>query len=125
MKSKKPGFTSVDEYIAAFPERTKKALEEVRTIINSVVPDALENISYEMAAFKVNGKNFIGLAGWKKHISIYPIPAGSDAFNKAISKYVSGKGTMKFPLDQPLPLKLIERAVKYQLADHLKNTRYT
>lgn len=122
MKSKKPNVTSVDEYFAAFPEETQKALEQVRTIIRSIVPDARENMSYEMAAFKVNGKNFIGLAGWKKHISIYPIPSGTDAFNKAIAKYASGKGTMKFPLDQPLPLKLIERAVEYRLADHRKNT---
>ena len=117
----KKGFTSIDEYIASFPQETQKALEEVRAIIKSIVPDARENISYQIAAFEVNGKNFIALAGWKKHISIYPIPSGSDAFNKEIAKYASGRGTVKFPLDKPLPLKLIEKAIKYKLADHLKN----
>jgi len=120
MKSKNSGFTSVNEYIAPFPQETQRALEEVRTIIKSIIPDARENISYQIAAFEVNGKNFIALAGWKKHISIYPIPSGSDAFNKEISKYTAGKGTVKFPLDKPLPLKLIEKAIKYKLADHLK-----
>ena len=113
-------FTSVEEYIASFPEQTQKGLEEVRAVIKSVAPDAVENISYQIAAFKVNGKNFVSIAGWKEHISIYPIPAGSKAFNKQIAKYASGRGTLKFPLNEPLPLKLIEKAIKYRLADHLK-----
>jgi uncharacterized protein YdhG (YjbR/CyaY superfamily) len=121
MTAQKTGFTSVDKYIASFPQETQKALEDVRTIIKSIAPQARENISYQMAAFEVNGKNFIGLAAWKKHISIYPIPSGTDVFNKEIAKFAAGKGTVKFPLDQPLPLKLIEKAIKYQLADHLKN----
>ena len=119
----KTNFQSVDEYIATFPEKTQQALEEVRAVIRSVAPDARETISYQMAAFEVNGKDFIYLAGWKKHISIYPIPGGSNAFNEKISGYADGKGTVKFPLDQSLPLKLIEKAVKYRLADHLKNTK--
>lgn len=124
MTAAKTKFNSVDEYIASFPEETQKVLEEVRAIIKSIVPDARENISYQIAAFEVNGKNFIHIAGWKQHISIYPIPAGTDAFNKEIAKYADGKGTMKFPLDKPLPLKLIEKAIKYRLTDHLKNTGY-
>jgi len=121
MTAQKSGFTSVNEYIASFPQETQKALEEVRAIIKSIVPDTRENISYQIAAFEVKGKNFIALAGWKKHISIYPIPSGSETFNKEIEKYASGKGTVKFPLDEPLPLKLIEKAIKYKLADHLKS----
>ena len=117
-------FTTVDEYIASFPEKTRKALEEVRAVIKSVTPEAVENISYEIAAFRVNGKNYVSIAGWKEHISIYPIPSGSDAFNKQIAKYTSGRGTLKFPLNEPLPLKLIEKAIKYKLADHLKNIGY-
>ena len=117
-------FTSVEEYIASFPRETQKALEEVRAVIRSIVPDARENISYQIAAFEVNGKNFIAIAGWTKHISIYPIPSGTDAFNREIAKYAAGKGTVKFPLDKPLPLKLIEKTIKYKLADHLKNTGY-
>jgi uncharacterized protein YdhG (YjbR/CyaY superfamily) len=120
MKSK-TGFNSVAEYIATFPEETQKLLEDVRATIRAVVPDAREKISYQIAAFELNGKNLIAFAGWKKHISIYPIPSGSDAFNKEVSQYTDGKGTVKFPLDKPLPLKLISKIVKYRVADHLKN----
>ncbi len=123
MSDTKSGVTTVDEYIASFPEETQKVLKEVRAIIKSVAPDARESISYKMAAFAVEGKDFIYLAGWKKHISVYPIPAGSDTFNEQISKYTDGRGTLKFPLDRSLPLKLIEKAVKYRLADHVKNTK--
>jgi uncharacterized protein YdhG (YjbR/CyaY superfamily) len=116
-------FQSVGEYIASFPKETQEALEKVRAIIKTIAPDAVENISYQIAAFRVNGKNFVSIAGWKEHISIYPIPSGSEAFNKQIAKYMSGRGTLKFPLEEPLPLKLIEKAIKYKLADHLKNTK--
>ena len=118
----KTKFTSVNEYIATFPDETQKALQAVRVLIRAVAPDARENISYQIAAFEVNGKNFIHVAGWKKHISMYPIPAGTETFNKEVAKYADGKGTVKFLLDKPLPLKLIERIIKYRLADHLKNT---
>jgi len=118
----KTNFQSIDEYIAACPPDSQANLREIRKLIQTLVPDAKEKISYQIACFELNGKNLIHFAGWKKHVSLYPIPAGSDAFNKEIAKYADGKGTVKFPLDKPLPIKLIERAVKYQLADHQKNT---
>ena len=118
----KTNFQSVDEYIATFPEATQAALEEVRSVIKAVAPEAKEKISYQIAAFELNGKNLIHFGGWKKHISIYPIPAGTETFNQAITKYTDGKGTVKFPLDEPLPTRLIHQIVKYRLADHLKNT---
>lgn len=77
----KTNFQSVDEYIAAFPETTQKALEEVRSMIKSAAPEAREKISYQIAAFELNGRNLIHFGGWKNHISIYPIPAGTEAFN--------------------------------------------
>lgn len=123
MSATKNNFATVDEYIESFPEETRWALEEVRMVIKSIAPEARESISYKMAAFAVNGKDFIYLAGWKKHISVYPIPAGSETFNNQIAKYMDGRGTLKFPLDETLPVKLIEKAVKYRLADHLKNTK--
>ena len=125
MKSKKNGFTSIDEYISTFPEETQKRLEQVRAAIKAAAPEAKEKISYQIGAFELNGKNLIGFAGWKNHISIYPIPSGSEAFNKKVAKYADGKGTLKFPLDQPLPLKLVSQIVKYRVADHLKNTGTT
>jgi len=93
----------------------------VRTIIKSIVPDAKEKISYQIAAFELNGKNLIHYAGWKNHISMYPVPEGTDAFNKEMANYVDGKGTIKFPLDKPLPLDLIRKIVKFRVADNLKN----
>ncbi len=122
MKSEKVGFTSIDEYIGTFPDDVQKILEEVRTIIKAAAPDARKKISYQIAAFELNGKNLVHFAGWKKHIAIYPIPSGSEAFNKEVSKYADGKGTLKFPLDKPVPLKLITKIVKLRVADILKNT---
>ena len=116
----KTNFQTIDEYIAACPEETRSYLEQIRRLIHTLVPDAKEKISYQIACFELNEKNLIHFAGWKKHVSLYPIPAGSEAFNKEIAKYADGKGTVKFLLDKPLPVKLIERAAKYLLADHLK-----
>jgi uncharacterized protein YdhG (YjbR/CyaY superfamily) len=111
-------FTSMDEYVAAFPEEVRRKLEEARAAIKAAAPGAREKISYQIGAFELNGKDLLGLAGWKNHISIYPIPSGSAAFNKEVSKFAAGKGTLKFPLDKPLPLKLIRQIVKNRVADH-------
>jgi uncharacterized protein YdhG (YjbR/CyaY superfamily) len=121
MKSKKVGFTSIEEYIGTFPQNVQKILEEVRRTIKAAAPDAREKISYQIAAFELNGRNLIHFAGWKNHIALYPIPSGSEAFNKQLSQYVDGKGTLKFPLDKPLPLKLISKVVKLRVADNLRN----
>ncbi len=120
MKSKKAGFNSIDEYIATFPKEVQKILEEVRGTIKADAPDAREKISYQIAAFELNGKNLVHFAAWKKHIAMYPIPSGSDTFNKQLSQYMDGKGTLKFPLDKPLPLKLITKIVKLRIADNLE-----
>ena len=120
MISKKTQFKSIDEYIATFPEDVQKTLEELRSTIKATAPDAKETISYNIPTFTLNGKYLIYFAGWKNHISIYPIPAGSEAFNKEVSKYVEGKGTLKFPIDKPLPLKLITKMVKLKVAENRK-----
>jgi uncharacterized protein YdhG (YjbR/CyaY superfamily) len=121
MKSKKAGFTSIDEYIASFPEEVQKILEELRSTIRAAAPDAKEKISYQIPTFELNGRNLIHFAAWKKHIGMYPIPSGSEAFEKELSQYADGKGTLKFPLDKPLPLKLICEIVQFRIADNLKN----
>src|SRR5574341_169934 len=122
MKSNKVRFKSIDEYVATFPKDVQKILEELRGTIKAAAPDAEETISYQIPTFTLNGKYLIYFAGWKNHISIYPIPSGSEAFNKEVSKYVEGKGTLKFPLDKPMPLKLITKIVKYRVAENLKGT---
>ena len=119
----KTNFQSIDEYIAACPPDSHAYLRQIRKLIRSLVPDAKERISYQMAAFERNGKNFIHFAGWKKHVSLYPVPAGSEAFERQIAKYMDGKGTVKFALDEPLPIKLIERVVKLHLEANKKENQ--
>ncbi|HAX68057.1 MAG TPA: hypothetical protein DCY14_00480 [Anaerolineae bacterium] len=119
----KTNFQSIDEYIAACPPDSQAYLQEIRNLIRKLAPDAKERISYQIAAFERNGKNIIHFAGWKKHVSLYPVPAGSETFERQIAKYVDGKGTVKFPLDEPLPLKLIERVVKLHLEANKKLTK--
>ena len=116
-------FTTVDEYIASFPEDVQKVLEEIREAVKDLVPEAKEKISYQIACFELNGRNLIHFAGWKKHISLYPIPAGNEAFEKQVAPYVDGKGTLKFPLDKPLPMTLIRKVVKLQVAENLKKPK--
>jgi uncharacterized protein YdhG (YjbR/CyaY superfamily) len=123
MKKEKIGFETIDEYIGTFPHETQKRLVEVQSTIQAVVPNAREKISYRIAAFELNGKNLIYFAGWKKHISIYPIPPGDKSFNQAIAQYADGKGTLKFPLDKPLPLELIRKVVEFHVVENLKSIK--
>lgn len=119
----KTNFQSLDEYIAACPQDSQAYLREIRKLIRALVPKAKEKISYQIACFELNGRNLIHFAGWKKHVSLYPVPAGDEAFESEISKYVDGKGTVKFPLDEPLPIKLIERVIKLHLAVNNKQAK--
>lgn len=113
---------SMDEYIATFSEETQAILKQVRNTIKAAAPKAEEKISYGIPTFTLNGKYLIYFAGWKHHISIYPIPVGDDAFNQEVAPYVSGKGTLKFPIDKPLPLKLITKIVKLKVAESASRT---
>jgi uncharacterized protein YdhG (YjbR/CyaY superfamily) len=122
MNSKK-GFTSIDEYIAACPEETHERLQAIRVAVKKIAPEAQEKISYQIAAFELNGKNIIHFAGWKKHISLYPIPAGDEAFESEVSKYADGKGTVKFPLNEPMPMKLVRKIIKLHLSQNLKMSK--
>ena len=119
----KTNFQSSDEYIAACPPEAHAYLQQIRKLIRNLAPDAKEKISYQIACFELNGMNLIRFAGWKKHVSLYPVPAGSEAFERQIESYVDGKGTLKFPLDEPLPVKLIERVVKLHLQVNKKKSK--
>ena len=112
----------MDAYIASFPEDKQKILKELRATIKAAAPEAGETISYGIPTFTLNGTYLIYFAGWKNHISIYPIPNGTEAFNKQVSPYIEGKGTLKFPMDKPLPLKLITRIVKLRVKENRKRT---
>jgi uncharacterized protein YdhG (YjbR/CyaY superfamily) len=119
MKSK---INSIDDYIGTFPEDIQTILQKVRRTIKAAAPEAGEKISYGMPTFTLNGKYLIYFAGWKHHISIYPIPTGNDAFHEEIAPYMSGKGTLKFPIDKPVPLKLITEIVKLKVAENSSQT---
>jgi uncharacterized protein YdhG (YjbR/CyaY superfamily) len=119
----KTNFQSIDEYIAACPPESHAYLQEIRKLIRDLAPDAKEKISYQIACFELNGMNLIHFAGWKKHVSLYPVPAGSEAFERQVESYVDGKGTLKFALNEPLPVKLIERVVKLHLQGNKKKAK--
>ena len=119
----KTNFQSIDEYIAACPPDSQGYLRQIRKLIHSLVPDAKERISYQIAAFERNGRNIIHFAGWKKHVSLYPVPAGDEAFESEVSKYVDGKGTVKFPLDEKMPMKLVNKIIKLHLDKNLEMTK--
>jgi uncharacterized protein YdhG (YjbR/CyaY superfamily) len=119
MESNKNRFNSIDEYIASFPEDVQKILEELRAVIKASAPDAEERISYQMPTFTQKG-NLVHFAAYKKHIGFYPAPSGIEAYKQELSGYAGAKGSVKFPIDQPLPLGLISEIVKYRVAENLK-----
>jgi uncharacterized protein YdhG (YjbR/CyaY superfamily) len=121
MDSNKVRYSSIDDYIASFPPEIQKILEELRATIKAAAPEAQEKISYQMPTFTFHG-NLVYFAAHKNHIGFYPGTFVSvlQAFNIEISSYIDGKGTLKFPLDKPLPLELISKIVKFRVAENLK-----
>jgi len=122
MDSKKSGFNSIDEYIATFPKDIQKILQELRATIKAAAPDSEEKISYQMPTFFLNG-NLVHFAAFKKHIGFYPTPSGIEAFQKELSVYEGAKGSVQFPIDEPMPLKLISRIVKFRAAENIKKAK--
>ena len=89
----------------------------MRSAIQKAAPDAVEAISYAMPTFKLNGKNLVHFAGYEKHIGFYATPTGHEAFAEDLSKYKQGKGSVQFPIDEPLPLGLVQRIVKFRVKE--------
>ncbi|CAN7209609.1 iron chaperone [Arthrobacter sp. LjRoot14] len=102
-------FDNVDEYIASFPAEVQGALQEIRRRCHEAVPESGETISYGIPSITLNGKYVVYFAGWAHHISVYPVPAGDEAFEAAIAPYRAARGTLKFPLGKPVPYELIEK----------------
>lgn len=102
-------FTTVDEYIGALPDDVADIIQGVRQAIRQAVPDANERISYQMPTVTLDGTSLVHFAAWKHHIGLYPLPAADDALARELAPYDTGKGTAKFPLDQPIPYDLIAR----------------
>ena len=122
MESDQKGFRSIDEYIASFPENIQKILQEIRATIHAAAPGVEEKIGYQMPAFWLQG-NLVYFAAFKNHIGLYPAPRGIEEFKDELSAYKGAKGSVQFPLDQPMPLELITRIVKFKLAENIKNAR--
>jgi uncharacterized protein YdhG (YjbR/CyaY superfamily) len=116
MHNSKAGFATIDEYIATFPPEIQDILQEIRATIKDVVPDAEEKISYQMPTFYLHG-NLVHFAAFKHHIGFYPTPTGVEAFQERLSAYKGAKGSVQFPLDQPMPLDLIRDIVHYRVEE--------
>ena len=109
--------TSVSNYISTFPEGVRDRLQQLRQLILQEAPQATEGFSYGMPAYKLYGKPLVYFAGYKKHIGLYTTPSGHAAFARELSGYKQGKGSVQFPVDEPLPLELIRSMVKFRVAE--------
>ncbi len=114
---RKNRFGTVDEYIKTFPKDVQIILEKVRQSIREMAPEAVEAISYGIPTFKMNGRSLVHFAAWKNHIGFYPIPTATKAFHKELSAYKQGKGSVQFPLDNPIPHDLIKKIVVFRVAE--------
>jgi uncharacterized protein YdhG (YjbR/CyaY superfamily) len=116
-------FKTMDEYFQTVPSDVRDILEKIRQTICKAAPGANETISYQMPAFKLNGKILVYFAAWKNHIGFYALPSGNAAFQKELSDYKMAKGSIQFPLDKPIPLDLIAKIVKYRAAENLNKKK--
>jgi uncharacterized protein YdhG (YjbR/CyaY superfamily) len=115
--SSKQKFETIDGYIKTFPKEIQKILETVRQAIKNAAPGADEAISYQIPTFKLNG-NLVHFAAFKNHIGFYPGSKAIEIFKKEIASYKSSKGAIQFPLDEPIPLSLIKKIVKYRIKEN-------
>ncbi len=118
MKTANAAPKTIDEYIAGFPPDVQEILEKIRLTIRKAAPGAEEAISYQMPTFKLKG-NLVHFAAFKSHIGFYPVPTGIEKFKKELARYEQGKGSVQFPLDQPIPYDLISRIVKFRVKENL------
>ncbi|MHC1782290.1 MAG: iron chaperone [Anaerolineaceae bacterium] len=110
---------TIDEYISAFPDETRNILQEIRAIIKAEAPGAKELINYGMPTFQLHG-NLVHFAAYKKHIGFYPTPSGIEAFKEELSPYVNAKGSVQFPLEQPIPFDLIRRITAFRVKETME-----
>lgn len=110
-------YKNIDAYIEACPSEVQDILREIRRVIREAAPDAVEKISYQMPTFELNG-NLVHFAAFKQHIGFYPAPQGIEAFEAELAKYKGGKGSVQFPLDQPMPYDLISRITKHRAEEN-------
>jgi uncharacterized protein YdhG (YjbR/CyaY superfamily) len=107
----------IETYIAGFPDQTQGLLNQIRKIILEAAPGVSEQMAYGMPAYKLRGKPLVYFGGYKHHIGFYATPTGHEQFIDELSGYKQGKGSVQFPLDQPMPWDLIERMVKFRVSE--------
>ena len=122
MKAKQSTPWNIDEYISGFPSDVQSILQKIRVTIREAAPDAEEKISYQMPTFYLKG-NLVHFAAFQKHIGFYPIPTGIKKFEKELSVYKMGKGSVQFPLDKPIPYDLISRIVKFRVKENMEKAK--
>jgi len=110
-------FVTIDEYINAFEGEVKSILQKIRKTVREVAPEAIESINYGIPTFKQSG-NQVHFAAYKNHIGFYPSPSGMEEFKKEVALYKTGKGTMQFPLDKPIPYDLISEIVRFRVEEN-------
>jgi len=118
MEENKITFNTIDEYIMQFPTEVQEKLKTLRKVIKEAAPEAEEKISYKMPTFTLHG-NLVHFAGYKNHIGLYPTPSGIEAFKEELSKYKGAKGSVQFPIKEPLPYELIIKIVKYRVMENM------
>ena len=111
---------TIDQYLAGFPDDVRAILEQVRSVIRQEAPEAQETIKYAIPTFMLKGKNLVHFAAFKNHIGFYATPSGHEAFKAELSAYKQGKGSVQFPLDEPMPLDLIRRIARFRVAETLQ-----
>lgn len=111
--------TTIDDYIATYPADVQEILQKVRATIKTAAPQATEAISYGMPTFKLHG-NLVHFGAFKSHLGFYPIPSGMDQFQEELAPFKSGKGSVQFPFDQPMPYELITKIVKFRVTENLE-----
>ena len=122
MKKNPSAPKTIDEYIAGFPESIQAILQKIRMTIHEAAPDAEETISYQMPTFRLKG-NLVHFAAFKEHIGFYPTPTGTEKFQRELSPYKGAKGSVRFPLDRPIPFALIGRIVKFRVKENLARAK--
>lgn len=118
MRREGAGAATVEEYIASFPPKVRKILQDMRRTIRRVEPEFEETIRYGIPTYQLDGKNVIHFAGHSQHTAVYPAPRGSKQLSKELSSYAGGKGTVRFPLDEPVPHDLIRRIAEFRVREH-------
>ena len=121
MKTEPTAPQTIDEYIAGFPEDIQARLQKIRQTIREAAPDAQEAIKYQMPTFTLKG-NLVHFAAFKHHIGFYPAPSGIERFQAELAMYKGARGSVRFPLDQPIPFDLITEIVKFRVKENLAKT---